>query len=277
MPNVVYPLVVTLREGLEAALVIGIVIAYLHRLGAERRLRALWTGIIGGVLASVVAGVSVYYLVGELEGVAEYTFEGIALWTAVIVLTYLVHWMRTNSERMQEFRQQVAMAAQETSPWPLALLAFVVIIREGIETVLFLAAGTVSEAAPGLFWLGATLGLAIAVALGLALYRGTVRLNLRLFFDVTSALIILFAAGMLAYGIKEFQEAGFLPGGAAIWNLSGFLTDKAGLGSFLKAIIGYDDNPSLLQVVAYATYIAGVGLYYYRFTGKREKTAVTAG
>ncbi|MBE3577789.1 MAG: FTR1 family protein [Limnochordales bacterium] len=271
----VYPLVVTLREGIEAALVIGIIIACLRRLGAERRLRAVWIGIVGGIVASIVAGVSVYYLAGELEGVAEYTFEGIALWTAVIVLTYLVHWMRANSRRIQEFRQQVAAAAQEASPWPLALLSFVVIVREGIETVLFLAAGTVSGTGSGTFWLGAVLGLAIAVALGLALYRGTVRLNLQLFFNVTTALIILFAAGMLAHGIKEFQEAGLLPGGGAIWDLSGFLADTTGVGSFLRAIFGYDDNPSLLQALAYAAYIVVVGLYYFRFTfrftGRSEK------
>ncbi|MBI4235830.1 MAG: FTR1 family protein, partial [Chloroflexi bacterium] len=181
---------------------------------------------------------------------------------AVAVLTWMVVWMRRQARHIRgELERQVREAVAAGSAFALGLLAFVAVGREGLETALFLFAA-VQTATPLATVLGGVVGLIIAVVLGYGLYRGSRRLNLRLFFTVTGGLLIVFAAGLLAHGIHEFQEAGLLPFVVEhVWDTNAILDEKAGLGLFLKSLFGYNGNPSLLEVIVYPVYLT-LALFY---------------
>jgi high-affinity iron transporter len=155
------------------------------------------------------------------------------------------------------------------------MLAFVVVVREGIETVLFLFAATRVAESPVLFTAGGFLGLAIALAIGYSIYKGASRLNLRTFFNVTSVFLIIFAAGLLAHGIHEFHEAGIIPPLVEhVWDINHILSETGTLGQFLRTIIGYNANPSLVEVVAYATYLVLILGIYFRPTPMKRQAEV---
>ncbi len=263
------PLLITLREGMEAALILGIIFAYLARTGNPRHFGAVWLGTGAAVAASLAAGAAVFLTVGELEGAAEEVFEGTAMFLAVAMLTYMVVWMKRQASAIRgELQEKVRAALATGSGMALSLLAFVVVGREGMETALFFYAST-RASTPLESLLGGALGLAIAVALGYSLYRGSHRLNLRAFFNVTGVLLILFAAGLLAHGIHEYHEAGLLPEMIEhVWDVNWLLDEKSTLGRFLTALVGYNANPSLLEVLAYAAYLATALAYYLRDAGR---------
>ncbi len=159
----------------------------------------------------------------------------------------------------------------------LVILAFVVVVREGIETVLFLFAATRVAESPVLFTVGGFLGLVIALGIGYSIYKGSSRLNLRAFFNVTSLILIMFAAGLLTYGIHEFIEAGIIPPLVdPVWDINHILSEKSTFGLFLKAILGYNANPALVEVVAYFGYLGFVLGGYFWFTTKGEKVTAKA-
>ena len=181
-------LLITLREGLEAALIIGIILAYLARTDNRRGFKPVWLGISLAVLASLIAGATIYLLAGEFTGQAEEIFEGLAMFVAVGVLTWMIFWMRKQAVDIKvHLHAQIQSVLSGGSSLGLVLLAFVVVVREGIETVLFLFAATRVAESAALFAIGGLLGLALAVVIGYSIYRGTSRLNLRAFFNVTSA------------------------------------------------------------------------------------------
>jgi high-affinity iron transporter len=155
------------------------------------------------------------------------------------------------------------------------MLAFVVVVREGIETVLFLFAATRVAESPVLFTVGGFMGLAIAIGIGYSIYKGTSRLNLRAFFNVTSLVLIVFAAGLLAHGIHEFHEVGIIPPVVEhVWDINHILPEKAAFGRFLTAIFGYNGNPSLIEVGAYFAYLGlALGSYFHPMTNKKEGSA----
>ena len=248
---------ITLREGLEAALIISIILAYLARTGNYDRFRNVWVGVGAGVVVSLAAGAVLFWTLGELSGRAEQIFEGIAMFTAVAVLTYMVIWMKRQAVNMAAHLESHVRSALITgSTMAMASLAFIVVVREGIETVLFMF-GAVRSATPTTAAMGGILGLALAVAIGYAGYKGARRLNLSIFFNVTGSLLIIFAGGLLAYGIHEFQEAGLFPIVVEhVWDINHIINEKSGFGSFLKALFGYNGNPSLLEMVFYFGYLA---------------------
>lgn len=259
-------LLITLREGLEAALIIGIILAYLARTDNRQGFKPVWLGTSLAVVVSLIAGAIIFILSGEFSGQAEEIFEGSAMFVAAGVLTWMILWMRKQAINIKaELQAQIQSALGSGSSLALVILAFVVVVREGIETVLFLFAATrVSESAT-LFTIGGLLGLAIAIGIGYSIYKGTSRLNLRTFFNVTSVVLIVFAAGLLAHGIHEFQEAGLVPTIVEhLWDMNHILPESSALGRFLAAILGYNGNPSLLEVVAYVIYLASVLVAYFR-------------
>lgn len=256
---------ITLREGLEAALIIGVILAYLAKTGNRDKARPVWIGTVLSVAMSVLVGAVIFLTAGGIEGRAEELFEGTAMFTAVGVLTYMIFWMRKQSINIRAHLQaQVNTALQSGSLVALGLLAFVAVGREGVETALFMFAAT-KAATPLAAFAGGMLGLIAAVVLGYLLYRGTYRLNLRAFFNVTSVLLLLFAAGLLARGIHEFTGAGVIrPIIEHVWDSNSVLDEHSTVGSFLKALFGYHGTPSLLEVLAYAAYLAFVGCAYFR-------------
>jgi high-affinity iron transporter len=255
----------TTREGLEASLIVGIVLAYLAKTDNRQHMRVVWAGVAAAVLVSVVTGALLFFTVGELEGRAEQIFEGVAMFSAVGVLTWMIFWMRRQAmgiKRDLESRVQGAVAAG--SAVGLASVVFFAVLREGWETALFLFA--ISESStPGVTAVGAVIGLVVAVTLGVLLYRGSRRLDLRQFFTVTGILLIVFAAGLLAHGIHEFQEAGLLPETVEhVWNTNALVGEDSTAGEFLTALVGYNGNPSLLEVVAWATYLVAALVFFLR-------------
>ncbi len=263
--------VIALREGIEAALIVSIVLAYLKQLGASNRSRLVWWGAGLAVLLSAAVGTVVFVAGAEFEGKAEEIFEGLVTLAAVGVLTWMIFWMRRQGARIKSELQEKVDTALVAGGLALAGLAFFAVLREGIETALFLFAavkGTALEgtaAAPAAQVTGAVLGLALAVILGVLLYRGGIRMNLRSFFRVTGLLLIVVAAGLFAFSLHELQEAGWLPFlETHAFDVSSSLPDDSGLGAILRGLLGYNADPTWLEVVGWAGYLVVVGGLFLR-------------
>jgi high-affinity iron transporter len=269
---------ITLREGLEAALIIGIVLAYLSRTDNRRGYKHVWIGTGIGIAVSLLVGGIIYLTARELSGRAEEIFEGSVMFLAVAVLTWMIFWMRKQAVNIRgHLYAQVKTAMDSGSSLSLVVLAFLAVGREGIETALFLFGATQLAESPAYAAGGGLLGLVVAVVIGYVLFKGTARLNLRMFFDVTGLLLVLFAAGLLAHGIHEFHEASLIPPVLEhVWDINTLLHENSTFGRFLTAIFGYNANPSLVEVVAYATFLAVVLTGYFRRPGTRHKN-VTPG
>ena len=218
--------IVMLREGFEASLIVGIILAFLNRSGRREGFAAVWAGTIAALVISVATAGLLFVVGAELQGRAEALFEGGAMLFAAALLTWMIFWMRRQARSIKhELEAQVEHALATGSAFALALVAFVGVLREGVETALFLF-GTVEGSNKLLASTSATIGLAGAVLLGYAFYRGAARLNLRRFFTVTSVLLLAFAGWLLAQGLHELADAGVFPGsfivlGAAFVALAG--------------------------------------------------------
>jgi high-affinity iron transporter len=200
--------VITLREGFEASLVVGIVLAFLARVERAEAYRVVWAGAAAAVAVSVVVGAGLFAVGAELEGRAEAAFEGAVMLAAAGLLTWMIFWMRRQARSLRpELEAKVEAALAAGSSLALGLVVFVAVVREGIETALFLIGSVASPASA----VGGLLGLAGSVALGVLFFKGAARLDLRRFFTVTSVLLLLFAAWLLANGLHELEEASLLP------------------------------------------------------------------
>ncbi len=258
--------VTLLREGFEATLLVAIVLAYLVKIGRREDFRQVWYGVGAAVAVSLIVAGALFVTAGELEGTAEYVFEGTAMWVAVGFLTYMVLWMRRESRTVaQGIRRGIDSAVEGGGRLALMSLVFVMVVREGIETGLFIF-GITRTSTPLQVALGAALGIAAAVALGYAVYAGGKRINLGTFFKVTGVLLILVAAGLLAHGVAEFQEAGLLPELVPLWDVSGapIIGEGALVSELLTAFLGWNPEATLLEFVAWATYLILVGFAFLR-------------
>jgi high-affinity iron transporter len=263
--------VIALREGIEAVLIVSIVLAYLRQLGATDRSRLVWWGAGLALLLSAAVGMVIFVAGGEFEGTAEQIFEGLVTLAAVGVLTWMIFWMRRQGARIKSELHDKVDTALVAGGLALAGLAFFAVLREGVETALFLyaaAKGTAVEGtdvAPAAQVTGAILGLALAAILGVLLYRGGIRMNLRSFFRVTGLLLIVVAAGLFAFSLHELQEAGWLPFlDTHAFDISSSLPDDAGAGAILRGLVGYHAHPTWLEVVGWAAYLAAVGGFFLR-------------
>jgi high-affinity iron transporter len=256
---------VTTREGLEASLIVGIVLAYLAKTENRRYFRLIWLGTAAAVAASIATGAALFFSVGELEGRAEQIFEGFAMLSAVAVLTWMIFWMRKQAANIKrELEAKLASAIAAGSAVGLASVVFFAVLREGWETALFLFAVGESST-PLATGIGAVVGLAVSISLGIALYMGSRRLNLRQFFTATGILLIIFAAGLLAHATHEFQEAGLLPETVEhLWNTNAIVGEESQLGRFLTALFGYNGDPSALEVGVWIAYLAAALGFFLR-------------
>jgi high-affinity iron transporter len=254
-------LLITLREGLEAALIVGVVLSVLRKLGRADRSKSVWAGVLAAILVSVLAGLVLSALGLAFEGRGEQIFEGLAMLLASAVLTWMIFWMQRQGRQVQaELELDVRQAVSTGSKWGLFGLAFVAVVREGIETVLFLTAAAFSAVA-GQTLAGGALGLVIAIVLGWLVFAAGRRLDVRAFFRATSVLLLLFAAGLVAHGVHELQEAAVLPTFVEhLWDINPILDETSGVGTFLTALLGYNGNPSLLEVLSYVAYMIAIGL-----------------
>ncbi|HKG19775.1 MAG TPA: iron uptake transporter permease EfeU [Candidatus Limnocylindrales bacterium] len=248
-----------LREGLEAALIVGIVSAYLVKIGRRDALPKVAAGLLAAVGVSILAGVIVVATVGRLPLVVQETLEGLAALAAVAVLTWMLFWMRRQGRAIKgELERGVEMAVTDGRTFALVGLVFIAVIREGLETVLFLIALISSTGTGADTILGGVLGLATAVGVGWAIFVGGVRINLRTFFTATGIVLIFVAAGLVAFSIAEFGEAGLFPNSTVAFNLNGVLADSTPLGSVLRGLIGYRSQPTVLELVGYLLYLVPV-------------------
>lgn len=250
----------SLREGLEAALIIGIVLGSLRQMQRTELKPVIWFGVLSAVLVSLV-GALVLNLVGaEFEGRAEELFEGFAMLFAAGLLTWMIFWMRRQGASLkQELEADVRRVVVKSGATALFILVFLSVAREGLELALFLfAAGVDSEAMPIIT--GAALGLLVSAVLGWILFASTRRLSLRNFFRVTNVLLIIFAAGLVAHGVHELNEAGLIPPIIEhVWDTNGFINENSTAGELLKALVGYNGNPSLTEVISYIGYFVILG------------------
>jgi high-affinity iron transporter len=208
--------VVVLREGFEASLVVGIVLAFLDRTGRRDGFAAVWVGVAAALVLSVSVGAALFAVGAELEGRSEAIFEGVVMLIAAGLLTWMIFWMRSRARSIRreiEGRTQAALDAGSTVG--LALVVFVGVAREGVETALFLFS-SVEGSSRGISIVAAIAGGAAAIGLGYLFYRGSHRLNLKTFFTATSALLLVFAGYLLASGLHELAEAGVIPEHEAI-------------------------------------------------------------
>lgn len=251
-------LLISLREGTEMAIIVGILLAYLRKVGA-RGAGWVWAGVIAAVAVSLSFLGILNALGATFEGTMEQVFEGTTMLLAAVFLTWMILWMLRNARFLKgELQRGLDQAlARGAGTWGLFLLAFFAVVREGVELALLLFA------APGEGKLvGAVAGLAGAVAVGVLIYAFGRRIDLQTFFRVTSALLVLFAAGLVAHAAHEFAEAGVLAAveGPKLWSTKGVLPDSDGVGSVLRALFGYQDEPSVIEVVTYLGYLALVWL-----------------
>jgi high-affinity iron transporter len=254
--------VVTLREGLEASLVVGIILAYLAKVRVKHLFKYVWLGVVLAVVVSIGIGATVFSTAASFEGRAEQIFEGLSSYFAVAVLTYMVFWMKRQSINLKrEIEEKVDIASRSRTVAPLVLLSFFIVLREGAETALFLLA-TVREKLINL--LAGFVGLLVAVAIGYLVYRGSKGINVRLFFTITGVLLIIISAGLLAYGTHELNEAGLVPSVIEhLYDINFMINEKSVLGGILKDLFGYNANPSLSETVLYLTYMGSVLVAYF--------------
>lgn len=263
------PFLIMLREGFEAALVIAILYAYLQRTGRRDLLGPMWVGVVAAFVIAAGFGLALEVGIGSLDGDAEVVAFAAVMLFAVVVLTWMIFWMRAHAIRIRgELQESMEHAMRGAGNVKVAVVAaaFLAVLREGFEAAVFLLAlSTSGSGAPLIF--GAVLGLGVAAVLGWMVVIGGRRLPLRQFFKVTGVLLILFAAGLLSRAVGSLQDIGDLPLSLdAVYDLTMFpwLTGESHVGGFLVAIIGWDPRPSIEQVVLWLGYVGVVSWLFLR-------------
>ncbi len=252
-------LIIGFREGLEAALVVGLVVGVLSRTNAEALKRYVWFGVLAAVGCALLLGGGLFALGRTFTGRGAQLFEGGTMLVAALVLTWMIFWMEDHGREISRRLVSDTEEALSVGKVALFLVAFTAVLREGVETALFLMAAIFRSS-----WvdgaIGAALGIALAVGVGILIFRWSVNVNVTRFFRVTGVLLLFIAAGLIAHGIHEFQEMGLLPVFVEeLWNVNSWLDEEGPVGSFLKALFGYNGNPSLLEVLSYTLYLALAG------------------
>ena len=272
------PFLIMLREGLEAALIVSLIASYLKRTQRGNYLGVMWVGVVLAAALCLGLGIFINETTGEFPQKQQELFEGLVAVVAVIILTWMVFWMRKVSRNVKaQLEQAVDSALQRHGghAWALVLMVFFAVAREGLESVFFLLAAFQQDVG---IWppLGAMLGLAAAIGLGFLIYIGGVRLNLAAFFRWTSLFILLVAAGLAAGAIRAFHEAG-------VWNyfqdvafdLSNHLSTHTLFGTLLEGIFGYQESPSVSEVVVWLAYL--LPALWFFFTPSRLATQTAGG
>ena len=251
---------ITIREGLEAFLIIGILLGYLTKINQAQLKVHVWVGAGSAILISALLAVAFQALAIQFEGATQEIFEASIALLAVGVLTWMVLWMQRQSRGIKgDLEQKVDMALSQGQAFGLAGLAFITVLREGLETALFLSAVFVSAKDDSLLP-GALLGLVVAAGITYLIFRFSIRLNLRMFFVVTGGLLIVIAAGLVGHSVMALQEIGWLPiGTATAWDIGWLISNDGILGRLLHAFVGYDAAPSVLMVTAYSAYAIAFG------------------
>ena len=269
-------LVIFLREGVEASMIVAILLAYLNRIGQREHFRDVFIGVGAALLLAAGGGVAAYYTIRSYSGSRVQTiFETVTYLVAATVLTYMTFWMRKHARSLsKELRARADAALDGRARWGLGLLAFQAVGREGLETVVFTLAIVFSTSATSALS-GAVIGLAGSLGIAFVIYRLGHRLNLARFFTVIGVLLMVFAAGLLADAVENLQQLGWLPVlDAPMWHSARLLSEESALGDVLHSFFGYSDAPTPLQLLIYVGYLAIVVVVYLGVRGRLAARAV---
>ncbi|WP_309616885.1 iron uptake transporter permease EfeU [Salinibacterium sp.] len=248
-----------LREGLEAALVVGILVAYLHKINRTDVLPRIWLGVAIAVGLSLGLGALLTFGAYGLSSEAKELISGLLSIIATAFVTWMIFWMlRAARGLSSELRSNVDSHLAGVG-WGLVLVAFLSVGREGIETALFIWAAVQASGSTALPLVGASLGILIAVGLGYLIYRGTLKINLSKFFTYTGVFLIIVAAGVLSYGVHDLQEAGVLPGlGSLAFDVSAAIPPDSWYGTLLKGTLNFSPATTWLEAIVWLAYVIPV-------------------
>jgi high-affinity iron transporter len=251
--------ILSFREGLEATLIIGILLGALKKLGQEKQQKVIWLGAGVAGIFSILIAVILSYLGATFEGRSEEIFEGIAMLLAAGILTSMITWMQNQSHSIKNnLEASVNTALLNSNGVALFSLVFLSVFREGVELAIFLTATAISSDNSRVI-AGAILGLSAVIILAFLLFKSLFKLNIAKFFQATRIILIFFAAGLVAHGVHELNEAGLIPSIIDhVWDINHILDERSTIGEFLKTLVGYNGNPSLSEVGSYLLYFLGI-------------------
>jgi high-affinity iron transporter len=277
-----FSLFVTAREGLEMALIITILLGYLRSIDQKQHFRDIWYGVAAAAALSIAFGAGLKLASRELDGRILEAFEGFTMIFAVIVLTWMLFWMKRQSAGISgDLKHQIDRALSRGSVAALTLLAFSSVGREGFETALFLFAGSTNQGSDFAFVAGGVGGFALAAVAGTVIYYGAARLPLRQFFLASGVVLMILAAGLVSNAIAELHEGTIISNvGSRPWDTETTISMTSDMGKFLHTLFGYDSAPAMLQIVLYWGYLTAVlGAYFVvpkiRFPRRAGSPAVT--
>lgn len=255
---------ITMRETIEAALIIGILLAYVKKVGHKELRRDIWIGTGLAVLISIGSALLFYFVLGSFEQYEE-IIEGIAMILAALILTWVIIWMmRTGKDIKGRLEDKIEMTIKTEQKFGLVFLAFISVVREGIETVLFMTGVIATESDIFTIIWSSLAGIAVSIIIAVIIFWSGQNIGLKYFFTITSIFLIIFAGGMLAHGLHELQEVGWFGSESfflqqTVWDTSHILNDKTSeIGKFLRALVGYQDKPTWLELISYVIYMIGV-------------------
>ena len=250
----------SLREGIEAALIVGILLGAVRQMKRLDLVPVIWWGTISAAVLSILSAILLTTLGLEMKDPGEAIFEGFTMLIAAGLLTWMIFWMSRQARTLKASLEADVQRASQFGQRAIFFVAFVALLREGIELALFLAASVfVSTSLQTM--VGAFLGLGTAILLGWSIFASTVRLDLRRFFQVTGVMLVIFAAGLFAHGVHAFTEIHWIPSIVdRVWDLTAFISEQSTLGQLLGALFGYNPSPTLSEMIAYVAYFAAIGL-----------------
>jgi high-affinity iron transporter len=251
-------LLIGLREGLEASLIVSILVAYLVKTGRRDRLNDVWLGVAAAVVLAVACSIALSTASDAMTFKAQEAFGGVMSIVAVSLVTWMIFWMRRTARLLKAELEGRVSQAMSMGRLALASIAFVSVAREGIETALIVWSSTQARTGTAPF-VGTTLGLAIAVVLGYLIYRSAVHINLGKFFTYTAYGLVVVAAGVLAYGFHDLQEAGILPGLThTVFDISSTIPPSSWYGTLLKGAFNFNAAPTYLEFTVWIVYLVTV-------------------
>jgi high-affinity iron transporter len=263
--------VIFLREGVEASMIVAILLAYLNRSGQRRYFKDVLLGVAAALVLAGIGGVTAYLTIRTYAGSRVQTiFETCTYLLAAAVLTYMTFWMRSHARGLKaELQSQMDAAMGRGARAGLALLAFQAVGREGLETVVFTLAIAFSTTHPISLLAGSLVGLGVAMAIAFVMYRLGHRINIGRFFSIVGALLMVFAAGLLVDAVQNLQELGWLPVAVhPLWHTGRILSEDSAIGDIAHSFFGYAQSPTVLQAVVYVLYL---GCVLFVFFGIRQR------
>jgi high-affinity iron transporter len=279
--------VIFLREGVEASMIVAILLAYLDKIGQRRHFRDVFLGVGAAVVLMVGGGIAAYLVIEQYDGSTVQTvFETVTYLVAASVLTYMTFWMQSHSRTMSaDLQRRSEEALNGKARFGLGVLAFQAVGREGLETMVFTLAivfassnqAATSSHGRGLLF-GALLGLAVAMGIAYAIFKLGRRINLALFFRIIGVVLMVFAAGLLADAVENMQELGWLPFlEHSLWNSSAILSEDSSIGDVFHSLLGYADHPTVLQALVWTTFVAVTATLFVRMGRRSRPSSAAAG